>query len=125
MATAQKLIAIGLLLMGTLVTGLWLGHFAKPLDPFLTSAHKLLALAWAIFAIILVSHSARHIESRAAFFAAIAVLGVSIVALFASGALLTMPKVEGAFWLTVHRITSVAAAVTGAIAARFILLSKP
>jgi hypothetical protein len=121
MAITQKFIVIGLLFLATLATGFWRGNAGNPALSGLL--HKLLALAWVIYTAIVVYHPARQIESRTAFFATIAVLAVSIVALFWSGSVLTMPKLESAAWLAVHRIASVFAVVAFAFALRLFILN--
>jgi hypothetical protein len=45
MDVTRKLIVIGLLLLATLATGLWMGNLGRPFNPFLGLGHKLLALA--------------------------------------------------------------------------------
>jgi len=125
MDVTRKLIVIGSLLLATLVTGIWLGQLEKPLNPTLSGIHKLLALAWVIYSAIVIYHAARPIESRAAYFAALAVLAISMVALIASGSVLTVPKSANTTWLTVHRIVSALAVIASWIAARLIILNKP
>jgi D-alanyl-lipoteichoic acid acyltransferase DltB (MBOAT superfamily) len=123
MDVTRKLVVIGLLLLATLATGFWRGNAGNQVLPGLV--HKLLAVAWAILTGILVYHSARQVESRAAFYAAVAVLAVSIVALFWTGSLQITPHHESATSLTVHRIATVFAVFASAMVARIILLSKP
>ena len=119
MDITRKLVVIGLLLLATLATG-----FAKAFNLPLTSVHKLIALAWVIYTAIVVYHSGRQVESRTAFFAVIAVLGVSIVALIASGAVLTAPNLTNAAWLNLHRIATAFAVLGVAIMARLLIASK-
>jgi hypothetical protein len=125
MGITHKLIVIGLLLLATLVTGFWQSNSGKSLPSFLFGVHKLLALAWVIFTGIVIFHSPRQIEYRMAFFTAIAVLGVSIIALFATCALLTTPQPKRDPWLTVHLIASIFAVIASAIMARLIIFNKP
>lgn len=124
MAVTPKFIAMGLLLLATLGTGIWLGQLGKPLNPAVSTVHKLLALAWVIFAAIGIYHAARLVQPSAAHFAAIVILGVSMVALVASGSVLTVPKLESAAWLAVHRIASVIAVAAFAVASRMLILYK-
>jgi hypothetical protein len=119
MDITRKLVVIGLLLLATLATG-----FGKPWNLPLSNFHKLFALAWVIYTAIVVYHSARQVESRTAFFAMIAVLAVSMVALIASGSVLTIPKLTSAAWLNLHRIATAFAVLATAIMARLFIVIK-
>jgi hypothetical protein len=119
MDLTRKLIVIGLLLLATLVTG-----FGKPWNLPLSGLHKLIALAWVVYTVIVIFHSGRPIESRPAFFAMLAVLGLSMVALIASGSMLTVPSVDPAAWLAMHRIATAFAVIATAVMARLVLAVK-
>jgi len=124
MAVTPKFIAMGLLLLAALVTGIWLGRLGEPLNPVVSTVHKLLALVWVIWAAIGVYHAARLLAPSASLIAVIAILAVSMVALIASGSVLTVPKLESAAWLAVHRIATVAAVAAFAIASRMLILYR-
>jgi hypothetical protein len=121
MGLSRKLITIGVLFLATLATGFWRGNAGSPAFPGLL--HKLLGLAWVIYTAIVVYHAGRPVESRAAFFSAIAVLALSMVALIATGSLLTMPQHENAAWLHAHRIASAIAAIAGGVTVRLLMLN--
>ena len=121
MGLSRKLVVIGLLFLATLATGFWRGNSRSPAFPGLL--HKLLGLAWVIYTAIVIYHAGRPVESRAAFFSAIAVLAVSMVALIATGSLLTLPQHESSAWLNVHRIASAIATIAGGVTVRLLLLS--
>jgi len=124
MAVMHKFIWIGLLLLATLATGIWLGQLGKPLNPSLFTVHKLLALAWVVFAAIKIYHLARQTEPSAALFAVIAILGVSMIALIASGSVLTVPRLASATWMAVHSIATAIAVAAFAFTLRLFILSK-
>ncbi len=119
MDLTRKLIVLGLLLLATLVTG-----FGTPLRLPFSSLHKLIALAWVVFTVIVVYHAGRQVESRTAFFALIAVLGVSMAALIASGSVLTIPSIPPTAWLLLHRIATALAVIATAMLARLLFLSE-
>ncbi|MGA9062562.1 MAG: hypothetical protein WB341_12960 [Terracidiphilus sp.] len=125
MGVPQKFLAIGLLLLATLASGICLGLSGKPLKAFLSILHKLLAIGLVIFTAIRIAHSVRLFESRPTLLAAVAVLALSILAAFASGIVESIPGRESLAWLTVHRITSATAAIAAVIVARLWLLYKP
>lgn len=124
MDVTRKLVLIGLLLLGTLATGFWRGNAGNlALSGLL---HKLLGLAWVTYTAIEIFHLARRVEPRAAFFAAIAVLGLSMATLIATGSLLTVPKFENNVWpLVLHRIVSAIAAIAMASTARLFIVNRP
>jgi hypothetical protein len=119
MDLTRKLVLIGLLLLATLVTS-----FGKPWNLPLSGLHKLIALAWVVYTVVVIFRSGRPIESKTAFFAVIAVLGVSMVALIASGSALTVPRFDPAAWLAIHRIATAFAIIATAILARLFLPSR-
>lgn len=125
MEVSQKFIVIGLLLLATLLTGVWLGLLGKPLNGLPGVLHKILALILVIFLAIRVVHSARLFDSRPALLAAVAVLAVSILAAFASGIIESIPSLEGPAWLVLHRVAASVAALAGAVTARLLILNKP
>jgi len=121
MTLTRNLIVIGLLFLATLTTGFWRGSTESPTFPGLL--HKLVGLGWVIYTLIVIYHAGRTLESRAALFVAIVALAVSMVALIATGSLLTMPQHESFAWLNVHRAASAIAAVAGVVTVRLLILS--
>jgi hypothetical protein len=120
MDVTRKLVVIGLLLLATLITG-----FGKPFNLPLSKFHKLVALAWVVFTVILVYHSGRVIESSVDFIVVIAILGVSIAVLIWSGSVLTMPMLDHTIWLVLHRIATAIAVIASAIMASFFVRKSP
>lgn len=114
----QRLVLIGSLLFFTLVTGIWLGALGKPFNAPLSLFHKLLAIAWVIFSSISIYHAVKLHETGIAHLAVIAVLAISTVALFATGAQLTRPNLESPAWLALHRIASATVAIAAVITVR-------
>jgi len=121
----QRFTLIGLLLLSAIATGFWLGFSGRPLNPLLSTGHKLLALAWVILTAVVLYHSAGLIGSRFDLLAAAIVLHVSILTLFASGALLLMPNAASAAWLLLHRFGSAFAVGSAVLLARLLLLKCP
>ena len=119
MGPRQKLVAIGLLFLAALATGIWRRNAGRPAIASLL--HKLLGLAWVIYTAVVVYHAERPIDSGAAFFAAIAVLAVSNVALIATASLLTLPQQESSARLNLHRIASVTAAIACGVTLRLLM----
>ena len=124
MSFAEKFFVIGLLLLATLVTGLWLALLGKPLNGMLGVLHKIFALILVMFLAIRISYLIRLFESGPAMRAAVVVLLLSILAAFATGIIESVPSVEGVVWLTMHRIASAMAAIAGGVTALLLMLNK-
>ena len=118
MGLSHKLIAIGLLFAATVATGFWRGNAETTALPSLL--HKLLGLAWVIYTATVVYHAGRPVTSRAVFFSAIVILAVTMVALVATGSLLTVPQRQSSAWLNAHRIASAIAAIAGGVILRLL-----
>jgi len=121
MRLSGKLIALGLLFLATLATGLWRGNTGSPAFPGLL--HKPLGITWIVYTGIVVCYAWRPVEPRAAFLSAIVILAVTMVALIATGSLLTVPQYQGSAWLNAHSITSAIAAIASGVTLRLLMLS--
>lgn len=108
MVNMMKLVVPGLLFITTLASGVWLTHSGKPLNVLLFTLHKLIALGAVVSAAVWAVRLARSANTTPAaggWMAAVAI--VCILALFASGALMSANKLnyEALHW--VHRIAPV------------------
>lgn len=93
---ATKLIAAGLLLLFTLLSGLWVSHSGKPINTVIFTIHKLIALATVIVTSVTVYNLYRAVDARTFVeLVAIAVTGLLFLTLFITGALLS-PGISGA-----------------------------
>ncbi len=115
----------GLLLLAALGTGLWVSGLGRPLNPPLSGIHKLLALAWVVVATFRIWHTARLSESSPVLIVVVGVLGLTIVALIASGSVLTVPNEKIGTWLAVHRIATVIAVAAFIVTLRMSIIHKP
>lgn len=83
----------GLLLLFTLFSGVWLSHSGKPLNVAIFTIHKLIALATVIVIAVNVYHLYGAVDFRTFVeLVVIAVTGLLFLALFISGALLSLGK---------------------------------
>jgi hypothetical protein len=95
----------GLLLLFTLISGVWLSHSGKPLNVVIFTIHKLIALATVIVISINVYHLYRVVELRTfVVLGGIAVTGVLFLALFISGALLSRGNPLPEAILRIHQV---------------------
>ncbi len=91
-----------LLIILTLVFGFWLSKVGKPYNGALFNIHKLIALGAVVFAVIQISKTG--VADSPLLVVAFVVIGLCIVALFASGALMSIGKLDYTLTLTIHRV---------------------
>ncbi|MBN1312951.1 MAG: hypothetical protein JXB30_16170 [Anaerolineae bacterium] len=107
MDTLSKFTIPGILLVLTLSFGFWLSHLGKPYNSALFNVHKLIALGTVVIAVIQFSKILKGADSLALIIVLLVLAGLCIIALFASGALMSMGKMEYTLALTIHRIAPV------------------
>ena len=110
----------GILFLLTLGFGFWLSHAGKPLNVVLFNVHKLIALAAVVLAVIQTRNVLKDGEVQFVLIALIALTGLTVVALFATGALMSVNKPAYSTLLTIHKIAS-PLAVVAAIGALYLL----
>ncbi len=108
MDTLSKFTIPGILFLLTLVFGFWLSRVGKPYNGLLFNLHKLIALGAIVLAIIQFSKLLQTTASLAPLIALLVVAGVCVVALFASGALMSLGNLDYTLTLTIHRVAPVA-----------------
>jgi len=113
MELVNRFIAPGILLLLTIAFGFWLGNAGKPYNGILFNVHKLIALGAVVYAVIQISKTGVANSSLLA--TALILAGLCAVALFASGALMSIGKLDYALTLTVHRIAPVVLVIAIAI----------
>ena len=87
----SKIAICGGLLLLTLVSGVWLSHSGKPFNSLIFTIHKLIALATVIIIGTNVYHLFRAMDGNTLVtLSVIAVSGLLFLALFVSGALLSL-----------------------------------
>lgn len=117
-----KLIVPGVAFVLTLALGFWLSQAGKPYNGLLFNGHKLAALG----AVVVIGiEAARWLRAGNAPTAAIILLAgaaLLVAVLFASGALLSMGKLEYTLLLTTHRVAL--AALVAALALGFFWIAR-
>lgn len=109
MTAMQKIIGTGLLYLLTICLGIWLSHFGRPLNAALSAVHKLVALGSAVVTVLLFINLLKGINVEAGLLALLIAAGVCIVALIATGAILSGAKALNRPLLLVHNISTVLA----------------
>jgi hypothetical protein len=107
----SKFFTPGVFFLLTLGFGLWLSLTGKPYNGILFNIHKLIALGAVIITGIQVSKNLHSVDSQALIVALLILAGICVVALFASGALMSMEKLSYEVMLTIHRVAPILAAI--------------
>ena len=108
----SNFLTIGIIFLLTLAFGFWLSRIGKPYNGILFNIHKLLALAVVIVAVFEIRKTLQSEGTIPFYNVLIALTGVSIITLFATGALMSIGKLNYAVSLTIHKITPILAAMT-------------
>lgn len=96
----------GGLLLFTLVSGFWLSHTGRPLNGLLVTLHKLIALASVVTSGIQLARLMK-IASPGLGTVFLVIAAVNVLALFATGALLSQVKPAAKIVLRIHQIAPV------------------
>ena len=79
-------------------------NFRKPLNTAIFTVHKLIALGAVIAAAIQTYNIFKNAETQAILIALIVLIGLSVVALFVTGALMSMNEPAYGSLLTIHKV---------------------
>ena len=107
----------------SIVSGIWLHRLGKPLNSLIFTVHKLLAVLSVVLAVILVRNLLKSVGANAIVLAFAIVAAISLVALFVTGALMSIEKTASNVQLTIHNIATILAIVSMAatiLSAKFI-----
>ena len=87
----------------TLAFGFWLSQLGKPYNGILFNVHKLIALGTVVFAVLQISKM-MDIAGSQFLIGTLVLAAICVIALFASGALMSIGQLDYALTLTIHRI---------------------
>lgn len=111
-----KLISAGLLLLFTILSGIWLSNSGKPFNSVVFSIHKLIAVGAVIFIGITVYNLFKTLDPRTfAELAVITVSGLLFLALIVTGSLLSIKIPLPAAILRIHQVAPLLALVATTI----------
>ncbi len=102
-----KFLLPGITFVLTLVFGFWLSHVGKPYNGLLFNIHKLIALGAVVVTVIQLIKFLKGVDALAFIIVLLVVAALCVIALFASGALMSMDKLDYALMLTIHRVAPV------------------
>lgn len=105
METLAQFTTPGLFFGLTLVFGFWLSHAGKPYNGLLFNVHKLIALAGVVLAGMQLYKMQHTFDGLLVIVLLLMIL--CVIALFASGALMSAGKLDYALMLTIHRVAPV------------------
>jgi hypothetical protein len=105
----------GILFLLTLASGLWLSNSGKPLNTVIFTIHKLIALAAVILVIMYIANTIKGVEVQVITISLLVIAGLCVLALFTTGALISMGKLNYELSLTIHRIAPLVAAAAMAL----------
>ena len=116
----SKFILPGTIFLFTLASGVWLSKAGKPYNNAIFTLHKLVALSAVVLAAIQMAKGFKTtgVSPLVVFLSVVAILAV--VALFATGALMSLDKQPYALLLTIHQIAPAVMAVAS-VAVLFLL----
>ncbi len=101
----------GILFFLTLSFGFWLARIGKPYNGILFNIHKLIALGAVIVTIVEIYKLLPNAETQFILIALLVIAGLCVVALFASGAMMSAGKLNYNVMLTTHKISPVLAVI--------------
>lgn len=90
----------------TIVFGVWLSLAGKPYNGILFNIHKLVALTAVIWTGIQLSKTFKELPVESLFILLAVLAAVCVIALFASGAMMSTGQLKYALMLAIHRITT-------------------
>jgi len=104
---ASKILLPGIVFILTLAFGFWVSHVGKPYNGLLFNVHKLIALGAVVATVIQLVKLLKSADALALVAVLLVVAALCVIALFASGALMSMDKLDYALILTIHRVAPV------------------
>lgn len=105
----QRLVWSAVLFLLVVASGVWLGVSGKEYGTGLLTVHKLLAIAMVILSGMVIRDFLREAEASSLYVILSVVGGLSVIALFATGGLLSAGKAPYALLRLVHIITTISA----------------
>ena len=88
----------------TLAFGFWLSQLGKPYNGFVFNVHKLIALAAVIVAVVQLLKTLKAANAMSLLTISLLLAAMCVIALFASGALMSAGQLDQALMLLIHRI---------------------
>lgn len=103
--TVSKFIFPAALFLVIIASGFWVAKTGKPYNTGILTLHKLASLAAVVLTIIFLTKLLKVSPAQVTIILLIIVAGLSVIALFASGGLLSGLKDPAKIWLIIHQIS--------------------
>lgn len=107
METAAQFMVPGIIFLLTLASGVWLSRSGKPYHTIIFNSHKLIALATVIFTTVQIARQLRTTEIQVTVILLVVLIGLCVLALFVTGALMSLEKPMHHLYLTIHRVSPI------------------
>jgi chromate transport protein ChrA len=107
----SKFITPGAIFLVTLASGIWLSSVGRPYNGALFNVHKLIALGTVIFAGLQIAKALPKTGTQTLIILLLVFAALCVIALFATGALMSLGKLDYNLMHTVHRIAPVLVAI--------------
>ncbi len=99
-----RFVTPALALFLTLAFGFWLSKVGKPYNGILFNVHKLVALGTVVVAAIQIYNMLKEMQAPSLLTILLVLLALCVVALFASGAFLSIGNLNYQTMLTIHKV---------------------
>lgn len=103
-AELQSFLAPGAIFLLTVASGVWLSHSGKPYQTGIFTVHKLIALASVVWMVVQLARIVKWPEIQVLPVILLVLAGLSALALFFSGAMMSVGKLPQEIMLLVHQI---------------------
>jgi hypothetical protein len=120
-----KFIAPGIVFLLTLAFGVWLSNSGKPYNGVLFNVHKLIALGAAILTAVQLFKVLKDTGIQVVPILLIVTAVACVVALFATGALMSMEKMSYQVALTIHRLAPILVVIAIAVTVYLLAGTSP
>ena len=120
MEIASKFIAPGIVFLLTLVFGFWLSNSGKPYNGILFNIHKLIALGAVVATAMQIYNIFKVMGSQSPIVILVILAAICVVALFVSGAFLSIGNLNYQLMKTIHNIAPVLMVIAMALTLYFL-----
>lgn len=107
MNSASLLLCTGVLFIVTVIFGFWLSHLGKPYHQILFNVHKLIALAVVVLVGLEFSKLLKSGNVESKIILLVIFFAVMVISLFASGAIMSLDKLNFTMLRWIHRIAPI------------------
>jgi hypothetical protein len=125
MDTITKFTSPGIVFLLTLAFGVWLSNSGKPYNGILFNFHKLIALGATILTSIQLFKILKDTGIQVVPILLVVIAVACVVALFATGALMSMEKMSYQVALTIHRLAPILVVIAIAVTVYLLAGTSP